>query len=187
MERGCAAPGTATLGDHASKDSSDVICSPADLSATQLNLCAVLGGLGRHDQALDYAEAAARQLLADFPELQSQGLRAFTAQSPVNGGGDVGGIPAPLLEEVEAAAAAAAALRWMGPATAATLATALYNQAVEMEHLKLLKETLQAYCSAAAVAMHALGRGSSLALTCIKSMQVRDVLQVYCSIFLACT
>ena len=123
MEQACnASQGTSDEGATATS-------SPAALAATRLNLCAVLGGLGRHEAALGHAEEAAAGLRAPYDALDPRGMHFFTTQSAATSGGAGGGNgTAPLPEDVEAAAAAGAALRHMGGTVAATLASAFYNQ-----------------------------------------------------------
>ncbi|KAG1668482.1 hypothetical protein FOA52_005255 [Chlamydomonas sp. UWO 241] len=158
--------------------------TPDDDASTLLNLCAVLGSLGRHEQALPHAEGAV-ETLCGAVGVDVASLMAAAAGSSGAGGGGVGGGARPVGGSSDGAGDAEAssissggggggggstsdasrvwAVLGRAPAgTAGLLCMALYNRAVEMEHLGRLRPALTVYRAASALAGRLLPSSSPL-------------------------
>eukprot|EP00798_Chlamydomonas_sp_ICE-L_P001631 gene1631-33021_t len=145
----------------------------ADLTATQLNLCAVLSGMGRHEQALGHAEAATG-VLCEASGLDEAELAAFAQRfvSAYSAGARAGGLAPCVLESVAVTVSHQLdAMQRSNASEASTLPIAYFNRAVELEHLEMWPEALSAFSIATAVAVRLQGRASALAMTCTKSLQ----------------
>mmetsp|Transcript_16162 Transcript_16162/g.41287 ORF Transcript_16162/g.41287 Transcript_16162/m.41287 type:complete len:374 (-) Transcript_16162:600-1721(-) len=110
-------------------------------ASTHLNIAATLSTLGRHSAAVEYAREAVELLQA---ELQMDSTADLMAETDAK------------MEAQPGSAPLAAKL--------SILAAALYNQAVELEHLGQGAQALLAYTQAAYVARRSAGPQSSMAI-----------------------
>ncbi|KXZ50598.1 hypothetical protein GPECTOR_15g281 [Gonium pectorale] len=125
-------------------------------AATLLNLAACCGSLGRHGEALRYAEqavpAAAVELQVTQPELEAALLEGLT-QTQL-------GEALPQLRRAE-------------PGACSQMAMAYYNRAVEQEHMQQWQQALHSYRLALAAATRLVGRGAELTLTMQQSAEAQ--------------